>query len=58
MITVAVLAGGMSLRFGKNKAFQQLRGKRFIDLAVESLRPFCDPVMPVVSRSNLTWIPK
>ena len=49
MITGAVLAGGKSLRFGKNKAFQQLRGKRFIDLAIESLRPFCNPVMAVVS---------
>jgi molybdopterin-guanine dinucleotide biosynthesis protein A len=49
LITGAVLAGGKSLRFGKNKAFQLLRGKRFIDLAIESLRPFCDPVMAVVS---------
>jgi molybdopterin-guanine dinucleotide biosynthesis protein A len=49
LITGAVLAGGRSLRFGKNKAFQQLRGKRFIDLAIESLRPFCDPVIAVVS---------
>ncbi|SPJ14959.1 Molybdenum cofactor guanylyltransferase [Syntrophobacter sp. SbD2] len=49
MITGAVLAGGKSLRFGKNKAFQLLRGKRFIDLVIESLRPFCDPVMAVVS---------
>lgn len=43
------MAGGKSLRFGKNKAFQRLGGKRFIDLAVESLRPFCDPVMAVVN---------
>jgi len=49
LITGAVLAGGKSLRFGKNKAFQLLGGKRFIDLAIESLRPFCDPVMAVVS---------
>jgi molybdopterin-guanine dinucleotide biosynthesis protein A len=48
LITGAVLAGGRSLRFGKNKAFQKLRGKRFVDLAIESLRPFCDPVMVVV----------
>lgn len=48
MITGAVLAGGKSLRFGSNKAFQQLRGRRFIDWAVNSLRPFCDPVMLVV----------
>ena len=47
MIAGAVLAGGKSLRFGKNKAFQQLGGKRFIDLAIESLLPFCDPVMVV-----------
>ena len=49
MIAGAVLAGGRSLRFGKNKAFQQLRGKRLVDLAIESLRPFCNPVMAVVS---------
>jgi molybdopterin-guanine dinucleotide biosynthesis protein A len=49
LITGAILAGGKGLRFGKNKALQQLRGKRFIDLAIESLRPFCDPVMAVVS---------
>jgi molybdopterin-guanine dinucleotide biosynthesis protein A len=49
LITGAVLAGGKALRFGKNKAFQHLRGKRFIDLAIESLRRFCDPVMAVVS---------
>jgi len=47
LIAGAVLAGGKSLRFGKNKAFQQLGGKRFIDLAIESLLPFCDPVMVV-----------
>ncbi len=49
MIAGAVLAGGKSLRFGKNKAFQTFRGKRFIDLAVESLHRFCDPVMAVVN---------
>jgi molybdopterin-guanine dinucleotide biosynthesis protein A len=49
MITGAVLAGGKSLRFGKNKALQQFRGKRLLDLAIESLRPFCDPVMVVVN---------
>jgi molybdenum cofactor guanylyltransferase len=48
LIAGAVLAGGKSLRFGKNKAFQQLGGKRFVDLAIESLRRFCDPVMLVV----------
>ncbi len=49
MIAGAVLAGGKSLRFGKNKALEQFRGKRFIELAVESLRPFCDSVMVIVN---------
>ncbi len=49
MIAGAVLAGGKSLRFGKNKALQHFRGKRFIELAIESLRPFCDPVTVVVN---------
>ena len=49
LIAGAVLAGGRSLRFGKNKALQTFKGKRFIDLAIESLRPFCEPVMAVVN---------
>ncbi|MDR3570352.1 MAG: molybdenum cofactor guanylyltransferase [Syntrophobacteraceae bacterium] len=49
MIAGAVLAGGRSNRFGKNKALQTLQGKRFIDLAIEPLRRFCDPVMAVVN---------
>jgi molybdopterin-guanine dinucleotide biosynthesis protein A len=47
VITGAVLTGGKSVRFGKNKALQELGGKRFVERAVESLRPFCDPVMVV-----------
>jgi molybdenum cofactor guanylyltransferase len=49
LITGAILAGGKSLRFGKNKALQELGGKRFIERAIESLRPFCDPVMVVAN---------
>ncbi|MGC9196555.1 MAG: molybdenum cofactor guanylyltransferase [Syntrophobacteraceae bacterium] len=49
MVAGAVLAGGRSLRFGKNKALEMFRGKRFIDLAVESLRPFCSPVMAIAN---------
>ncbi|MGC9964551.1 MAG: molybdenum cofactor guanylyltransferase [Syntrophobacteraceae bacterium] len=49
MITGAVLAGGKSLRFGKNKAFQQYGGKRLLDRAIESLSPFCDSIMVVVN---------
>ncbi len=41
----AVLAGGKSLRFGKNKTLEVFHGKRLIDRAVDSLRSFCDPVL-------------
>ena len=33
----------------QKQSVSTFRGKRFIDLAIESLRPFCDPVMVVVS---------
>ncbi|MGA2226919.1 MAG: molybdenum cofactor guanylyltransferase [Syntrophobacteraceae bacterium] len=49
MITGAILAGGKSLRFGKNKALQQIGGKRLIERAIESLRPFCDPIVVVAN---------
>jgi molybdopterin-guanine dinucleotide biosynthesis protein A len=49
MITGAVLAGGKSLRFGKNKALHRYGGKRLIDWAIESLRPFCDTIMVVAN---------
>jgi molybdopterin-guanine dinucleotide biosynthesis protein A len=49
MITGAVLAGGRSLRFGKNKALHQYEGKRLLEWAIESLRPFCDPIMIVAN---------
>lgn len=48
-MTGAVLAGGKSVRFGKNKALQLLDGKRLIERAVETLRPFCDPVLVIVN---------
>ncbi len=49
MIAGAVLAGGKSTRFGRNKALQEFRGKRFVELAVESLGVFCSPVMVVAN---------
>jgi molybdopterin-guanine dinucleotide biosynthesis protein A len=49
LITGAVLAGGKSVRFGKNKAMEQLGEMRFIEHAVTSLRPFCDPVVAIVN---------
>lgn len=51
MITGAVLAGGKSIRFGRNKALQQFGDMRFIEHAVTSLRPFCDPVLVIVNET-------
>jgi molybdenum cofactor guanylyltransferase len=49
MLTGAVLAGGKSLRYGRNKALEVLQGKSLIQYAVRSLRSFCDPVLVVAN---------
>jgi molybdopterin-guanine dinucleotide biosynthesis protein A len=49
MITGAVLAGGKSLRFGRNKALEKFEGKRLLERAIESVRPFCDRIIVVVN---------
>lgn len=49
MLTGAILAGGKSRRYGKNKALEIFQGERLIDRGVESLRPFCDPLLVVVN---------
>lgn len=49
MIAGAVLAGGESRRFGRNKALEPLHGMRLIDRAVAHLAPLCDPVMVVAN---------
>lgn len=48
-MTGAVLAGGQSRRFGRNKTLEVFGGKRLIDRAVDSLCAFCDPVMVVAN---------
>lgn len=53
MITGAVLAGGKSRRFGRNKALERFRGKRLLERAIESVRPFCDTVMVVANEIEL-----
>lgn len=45
-----VLAGGGSTRFGSDKAEALLHGKRLIDHAADSLRPWCETVMLVGRR--------
>lgn len=49
MLTGAVLAGGRSMRYGRNKALEAFRGKRLIDRAVEDLGTFCAPVLAVTN---------
>lgn len=49
MLTGAILAGGKSLRYGRNKAVEPFRGERMIDRALQSLRPHCDPLLAIVN---------
>lgn len=48
----AVLAGGRSRRFGRNKATAVFRGKRLIDHCLESICRVCDPVFLVANDLN------
>jgi len=51
MILGAVLAGGMSLRFGSDKALAELDGRTLIARAVDVLAGWCDHVI-VVGRTT------
>jgi len=42
-----VLAGGQSRRFGSDKAQAQINGERLLDLAVNSLKRWCETVIVV-----------
>jgi molybdenum cofactor guanylyltransferase len=52
LVTGAVLAGGESRRFGRNKALEPFGEKRLIDHCVDSLRQLCDPVLVVANDLN------
>lgn len=43
----AVLAGGLSTRFGSDKALAELHGQRLLDLAADTLAAQCDAVVVV-----------
>lgn len=43
----AVLAGGLSTRFGSDKALAELHGRRLLDLAASTLAAQCDAVVIV-----------
>ncbi len=49
MVTGAILAGGKSLRYGRNKALETFRGKSLIERAVASLSGFGDPVLVIAN---------
>lgn len=49
MIAGAVLAGGESRRFGRNKALEVFRGMRLIDRAVANLATVCEPMMVIAN---------
>jgi molybdenum cofactor guanylyltransferase len=55
VLTGAVLAGGRSRRFGKNKALEIFKGKRLLDHAVESLHSFCDPVLVIANDLSIYY---
>ena len=51
MILGAVLAGGMSTRFGSDKALARLDGRTLLERAVETLGQFCAKVV-IVGRTE------
>ena len=53
MILGAVLAGGMSTRFGSDKALAELGGRSLLERAVASLAAMCDAVVIAGRQSDL-----
>lgn len=49
MLTGAILAGGRSRRYGRNKALELFRGKSLIERTVESLGSFGDPTLVIAN---------
>ncbi|HOV86418.1 MAG TPA: molybdenum cofactor guanylyltransferase [Syntrophobacteraceae bacterium] len=49
MVTGAILAGGRSRRYGRNKALEVFDGLRLIDRGTASLEPYCAPVFVVAN---------
>lgn len=51
-ITAIVLAGGKSLRLGRNKALEPFLGKSLVEHVVERLRPLAGQLLIVTSREQ------
>jgi molybdopterin-guanine dinucleotide biosynthesis protein A len=55
VITGAILAGGKSRRFGRNKTVEVLGGKRLINHCLEGLDGLCDPLVVVANDLEPYW---
>jgi molybdopterin-guanine dinucleotide biosynthesis protein A len=55
-VTGIVLAGGKSLRLGREKALERVGGKRLIEKAVDSLCPISQEVLVVTSQEQFNNI--
>ncbi len=51
-LTAIILAGGRSLRLGRNKALEVVCGKRLIDRVLERVTPLTNRVLVVTSREH------
>lgn len=49
MLTGALLAGGMSRRYGRNKVLEPFEGERLIDRGIRLVGGMCDPVLVVAN---------
>lgn len=49
MIDGAILAGGQSRRFGRNKALARIHNERLIDRAIQGLRPLCRSILVIAN---------
>ncbi|MEP6786462.1 MAG: molybdenum cofactor guanylyltransferase [Sphingomonadales bacterium] len=54
----AILAGGRSSRFGSDKAFAMLRGKRLIDHARNAMAAQCDELVVVGREDGIPDMPR
>ena len=52
-VTAIVLAGGKSLRLGRNKALETIQGKRLLEHVVDRLRPLASQLLIVTSEAQL-----
>jgi molybdopterin-guanine dinucleotide biosynthesis protein A len=53
VLTGAILVGGQSRRFGRNKILEVFQGKRLVDRGIDALRPFCNPVFTIAGDLSL-----